>query len=54
MRGAGGFIGLPARHVWDRAKNEMELFTEGPGAQRNGNFDIRFLVIFSEIEGGGH
>jgi hypothetical protein len=49
MRSTGGFLSIPLHHVWDRTKNEMELFTEGPGAQREGHIDFRFLVTLREI-----
>jgi len=51
IHGTGGFLGVPTQHVWDRAKNEMELFTEGPGAERDARFDLRFLITFAEIPG---
>lgn len=44
-----GFIRFPSEHVWDREKNEMLLFTEGPGAQREGDFNIRFLIALTDI-----
>jgi hypothetical protein len=51
MHGTAGFISVPTVHIWDRTKNEMTLFTEGPGAQRNAQFDFRFLVVLSELPG---
>jgi hypothetical protein len=51
MRATGGFVSIPTVHIWNRAKNEMELFTEGPGVQRNGEFDFRSLVALSEVPG---
>lgn len=51
--GTEGFISIPTRHVWDRTKNEMDLFIEGPGAKRDGYFYVRFLITLSEIPGFG-
>lgn len=48
MSGAS-LIGFPAAHVWNREKNEMVLFTEGPGAHRQGGFDLHFLVALTGI-----
>jgi hypothetical protein len=36
--------------VWDRSKNEMELFTVGPGATFNGQFNFGMHIAFGEIE----
>lgn len=49
LAGKGGPVSVPVFHVWDRSKNEMELFTIGPGAQYKAQFDFRFLVVLSEI-----
>ncbi len=49
MRGTG--FSMPTHHVWDSTKDEMALFTEDSGSQRNGYIDTEFLVTFSEIEG---
>jgi hypothetical protein len=49
MRGTGGFVSFHTRHVWDRSKNEMELFTEGPGLKRHGEFEFRSLIALSEV-----
>ncbi len=49
LSATGGAAGVPLRHVWDRSKKEMELFTIGPGADCQAQFDLRFLVILSDI-----
>jgi len=40
---------MPDPHVWNRAKNEMELITLGPGAKYQYNFDFRVFVAFNEL-----
>jgi hypothetical protein len=44
-----GFI-VPPHHIWNGAKNEIILFTENIGSQRDGYFDTEFLITFPEIE----
>lgn len=49
LRGTGGFMSTPLHPTWDRAKNEMELFTLGPGAKFQGNFKFGIYIEFGEI-----
>jgi hypothetical protein len=46
-----GIFTAPKHPVWDRAKNEMELFTVGPEVQLIAEFKLTFLVVFAEIAG---
>jgi hypothetical protein len=45
-----GFFSMPDPHVWDRAKNEMELITLGPGAQFDYDLQFTIFVAFNEVE----
>lgn len=47
---ATGRWSMPATPVWDRRKNEMELFTIGPNTKLQGHFNFGFYVAFGEIE----
>lgn len=49
VRGTG-FFSMPQPHVWDHAKNEMELITLGPGAQFKAHFRFAHTVAFAGIE----
>jgi len=53
MYGVGmeSLIIAPKHPVWDRTKNEMELFTVAPGVQIAAEFKLAFLVAFAEIAG---
>jgi hypothetical protein len=45
-----GFWQMPCNPVWDRAKNEMELFTTGPQTvDFKGKFDFGFYIAFGEV-----
>jgi hypothetical protein len=47
---ANGFMSLPYPHpMWDREKNEMELFTLARNTKFNGEFDFSFYVAFGEV-----
>jgi hypothetical protein len=46
-----GYFSMPTPHIWDSTKNEMELFTLGPGAKFEAHLQFGFAVAFSEIEG---
>ena len=45
-----GYFSMPDPHVWNRAKNEMEIITLGPGAEYKCDFDFRLFVAFNEIQ----
>jgi hypothetical protein len=45
-----GFCSMPYVPVWDSTKNEMELFTVGPGSQFKGHFTFGIYIAFGEIE----
>jgi hypothetical protein len=47
---ATGFWSMPVTPIWDRAKNEMTLFTLGPNVKFKSKVDISFYVAFGEIE----
>jgi hypothetical protein len=49
IRGTG-FVEMPVTPIWDSTKNEMILFTLGPGATFQGQFDFAFYIAFGEIE----
>lgn len=36
--------------VWDRTKNEMEIFREPQGVESEGNFDISYFIAMRDIE----
>ncbi len=45
------FFSMPNPHFWDKAKNEMELFTVGPPAgDFKYEFDFTLFVAFNEIQ----
>ncbi|MGA2373231.1 MAG: hypothetical protein ABSG11_21435 [Candidatus Korobacteraceae bacterium] len=46
----GGFVSMPYAWTWDRTKNEMELFTIGPGAKLQCDLKFACAVEFGEIE----
>jgi hypothetical protein len=46
-----GFWSMPNRPVWDRTKQEMELFTAGPQPKLHAKFTVGFYVAFGEIDG---
>jgi hypothetical protein len=46
-----GLISMPQVPTWDRAKQEMELYTAAPGAQLKGQFAIGVYIAFGEVEG---
>lgn len=50
FQSTGGFASMPYRPVWDKTKNEMELYTLGPGANLNGDFKLASTIEFNEIE----
>ncbi len=41
---------MPDPHVWDSAKNEMELVTLGPGAEFDYDFKFTLSVAFNKIK----
>jgi|SRR5208282_1760114 len=45
-----GYFSMPEPHVWNRAKNEMELITLGKDAKFKYNFHFRFSVAFNDIQ----
>jgi hypothetical protein len=45
-----GYFSMPDPHIWDREKNEMELFTLGPGAVPNIHFDLHISVAIHGVE----
>jgi hypothetical protein len=49
VRGTG-FMKMPDPPTWDRTKNEMELFTLGPGAELHGDFTFAFYIAFTDVE----
>jgi hypothetical protein len=49
VRGTG-FFSMPDPHRWDRAKNEMEIITLGPGAVFEYNLDFYIFVALNGIK----
>jgi hypothetical protein len=45
-----GYFSMPDPHVWNRAKNEMELVTLGPNSKFKYNFHFGFFVAFNDIQ----
>ena len=45
-----GFFSMPDPHIWNRKKNEMELFTLGPGATTNAHFELALSVAIQGVE----
>ena len=45
-----GKFSMPNVHIWDRAKNEMELVTLGADAKFNYHFQFSFFVAFNNIQ----
>ena len=45
-----GYFSMPNPHVWDSAKNEMEIVTLGPGTKFNYNFHFDIFVAFGDIK----
>ncbi|MGA9566532.1 MAG: hypothetical protein WBS19_13480, partial [Candidatus Korobacteraceae bacterium] len=39
-----GFFSMPDPHVWNRAKNEMEIITLGPGAKYDYDFNFALFI----------
>jgi hypothetical protein len=48
--GTGGYMSMPDPHIWDHAKNEMELITLSPGCKLNAHFRFFITVAFTGIE----
>jgi hypothetical protein len=48
IRGTG-FWSMPQPHIWDCVKNEMELFTNGPGAEFQGQIILAFAITLGDI-----
>ena len=49
VRVEGEFFRMPLKHVWDRAKQEMELITIGPDATGKHDFTFTLFIAFNEI-----
>lgn len=49
IQSTGGKISVPYLHVWDRKKNEMELFTRESSAKPEGNIELRILLVLTGI-----
>jgi hypothetical protein len=47
---AVGYFSMPNDHVWNRAKNEMELLTLGVNTKFKYNFHFSFSVAFNNIQ----
>lgn len=45
VRGVGRFFSMPLKHAWDRAKNEMELITLGPGSPDDVKYTFKFTAF---------
>jgi hypothetical protein len=45
-----GWFSMPDPHVWNRAKNEMEVVTILEGSTFEYNFDFRMFIAFNEIQ----
>ena len=45
-----GYFSVPRPHIWDSAKNEMEIITLGPGAVYDNKFSFIFTITFGEIK----
>lgn len=45
-----GFLSVPTDHIWDRAKNEMEVLTVGPGTEFQYGFQFHIFVAFQNIK----
>jgi len=50
VRATDGFLSVPNNHVWDRAKNEMEVLTIGPGTEFQYNFQFHIFVAFQNVK----
>ena len=48
VRGTG-YWSMPQPHIWDRAKNEMELFTNAPGTEFQGQITLAFSITLADI-----
>ena len=45
-----GFVSMPSSHVWNRDKNEMEVFTARTDAKLDYNFDFSLFIAFNDIQ----
>jgi hypothetical protein len=45
--GGTRFFQMPLKHTWDSAKNEMILFTLGPGPEKKFDYNFQFTVFIA-------
>lgn len=48
VRGTG-YWSMPQPHVWNRLKNEMELFTNAPGTEFEGQIYLAFSITLADV-----
>jgi hypothetical protein len=45
-----GYFSAPLKHVWDRSKNEIELFTASIGGELKYKYDFSLTIAFDDFE----